>query len=69
MNDPVEPCPTCPEGWRQLGKAHCAGCYEGTIESLRATYNDLLALQGQADQVPLTTALDAVGSALAALSR
>lgn len=38
-------------------------------EKLQATYNDLLELQGQTDQVPLATALDAVGSALAALSR
>lgn len=38
-------------------------------EKLQATYNDLLALQDQTDQVPLATALDAVGGALAALSR
>lgn len=31
---------------------------------LQATYNDLLALQDQTDQVPLTVALDAVGAAL-----
>jgi hypothetical protein len=38
-------------------------------EKLQATYNDLLALQDQTDQIPLATALDAVGAALAALSR
>jgi hypothetical protein len=31
----VDPCPTCPEGWRPLGKEHCADCYEGKIERLR----------------------------------
>lgn len=31
QNEPVEPCPTCPEGWRLVGKAHCAACYEGRI--------------------------------------
>ncbi len=39
------------------------------MEKLQATYNDLLALQDQTDQVPLATALDAVGAALAALPR
>lgn len=34
MIDPVEPCPTCPEGWRHLDKEHCADCYEGQIERL-----------------------------------
>jgi hypothetical protein len=38
-------------------------------EKLQATYNDLLALQDQTDQIPLATALDAVGAALAAVSR
>jgi DNA repair exonuclease SbcCD ATPase subunit len=35
MSEPVEPCPTCPEGWRPLDKAHCASCYEGQIERLQ----------------------------------
>ena len=35
MSEPVEPCPTCPEGWRPLDKEHCADCYEGKIERLR----------------------------------
>ena len=35
-------------------------------EKLQATYNDVLAMQDQTDQVPLATALDAVGAALAA---
>ena len=38
-----------------------------TKSDLQATYNDLLALQDQTDQVPLTTALDAVGAALRSL--
>lgn len=38
-----------------------------TKRDLQATYNDLLALQDQTDQVPLTIALDAVGAALRSL--
>jgi hypothetical protein len=37
---------------------------ENRREKLQAYYNDLLALQDQTDQVPLTMALDAVGLAL-----
>jgi hypothetical protein len=36
MSEPVEPCPTCPEGWKPLDKEHCAECYEGQIERLRS---------------------------------
>lgn len=35
-SEPVTVCPTCPEGWRPLDKEHCANCYEGKIERLRA---------------------------------
>lgn len=34
--EPVEPCPTCPEGWRPIGTEHCTDCYEGKIERLTA---------------------------------
>lgn len=34
-NEEVEPCPTCPEGWKPLHKQHCNACYEGQIERLK----------------------------------
>lgn len=38
--EPVEPCPSCPEGWRPIGTQHCADCYEGQIERLRGALKE-----------------------------
>lgn len=35
MSEPVEPCPTCREGWKPLDQPHCDACYEGKLSRLR----------------------------------
>jgi hypothetical protein len=44
MSEPVEPCPSCPEGWRPIHKQHCAKCHEGQIERLRNALKEISSL-------------------------
>ena len=41
FSEPVESCPTCPEGWRPIYKKHCAACYEDQIDRLRTALKSI----------------------------